>query len=131
MSDKWRVLLADHDKSWRELARDELGDTYEVIEAETIDKAHELLQQGRAFDVAIVHLGLLGTALAVSVPELVRLLKEGGTQVGLYTAITLNQAKNTAEELNVPIFNKGRIDSFSEMVESTLLWGHKARREQE
>lgn len=124
MPDKWRVLIAEDDDDWLLLAKDQLSENeYSVTVARSTAEVDTLIRQKREFDIAIVDLGLGGYRnfnMQSGLDVAALLIKETGAKVGLYSAITNEEAKRKARELGVPLFNKAEIHGFDNMVNETL-----------
>lgn len=136
MSDKWRVLIAEDDPDWQELAGENLSKTkdYEITFAGSLFEVDTLLRQERTFDIALVDLGLGGYKnfnMQGGKDAAIRLQQQTDAKVGLFSAITNQEARQIARELGVPLFDKTKYDGFDNMLKETLHWNLNVHREHE
>ena len=128
-----KLLLVDDDIALRKQFCFSLQRDYKVYEASNPKEAFEIIKSVN-LDIALVDLGLGGYKnfnMQGGKDAAIRLQQQTDAKVGLFSAITNQEARQIARELGVPLFDKTKYDGFDNMLKETLHWNLNVHREHE
>lgn len=133
MKDKWKILIAEDESDWCDVALRHLtkDGNWEPTVVKSLNEAKKIINEGRNFDVALIDLGLGGGFRfdPKSGEELAELLKENGAKVGLFSGLTAEVSRAIARRLGAPLFDKSKIHNFVELANQTLYWEPEDQKE--